>query len=85
MLSLIGLFLMVGGAAGTVWILFWYLLNASSQAGTKLSQKIGTDNEHTNDYLATSKKFSKELQTKLLIRITVALVGLAMYYFGNAG
>jgi hypothetical protein len=83
MLSLIGLFLLVGGAAGTLWILFWYLLNASSQVGTKISKNIGTDNEHTDEYIATGKKFSKELQTKLLIRVTVTLAGLAMYYFAS--
>jgi preprotein translocase subunit SecF len=83
MLSLLGLFLMVGGAAGTLWILFWFLLNASSQVGTNLSKKIGTDNEHTDEYIATGKKFSKELQTKLLIRVGVTLVGFALYYFGG--
>jgi UPF0716 family protein affecting phage T7 exclusion len=83
MLSLIGLFLLVGGTIGTAWILLWYLLNASSRIGTDISKKIGTDNERTDEYIETGKQFSKELQQKLIIRASVALIGLAMYYFGS--
>jgi hypothetical protein len=83
MLSLLGLFLMVGGAAGTLWILFWQLLNASSRAGAKLSKKIGTDNEHTDESLEQNKTFTKELKQKLTIRACVTLAGFLFYYFGG--
>lgn len=83
MLSLIGLFLLMGGTIGTAWILLWYMLNTSSRIGTSISTKTGIDNERTDEYIETGKQFSKELQQKLIIRATVALVGLALYYIGS--
>ena len=82
MTSTIGFVLLLVGSVRTVWILFWYILNSSSQVGTKISKKIGTDNENTDKYLEDSKGFSSELKEKLIWRVGITLVGFLLYYFG---
>lgn len=81
MLSLLGIVLMIVGGIKFVWALLFYILNRSGQVGTKISKKIGTNNEYTDEYLEGSKIFSKELIEKLLISGTLTFAGFLMYYF----
>lgn len=80
MTSTIGLFVMIIGGINFAWILLWWLMSASGELGTKLSKKIGTDNENTDQYLEANKKFSKELREKLIVRAVITIIGAIMYY-----
>ena len=80
--SLIGFFIALIGGINFVWILLWYILSLSGRAGTKLSQKLGTDNEQTEQILEENKAFNKDLLEKLAVRGGITIIGLLMYYFG---
>lgn len=80
--SLIGFFIMLIGGLNFLWILLWYVLSLSGQAGAKISKKVGTDNENTDQYIEENKSFNKDLIQKLAVRGIVTFIGALMYFFG---
>jgi len=60
-LSIIGMILMFVGFANAAWVALLYILSLSAVAGTKLSKKVGTANDKTDEYLEQGKSMSNDL------------------------
>ena len=73
---------MLAGGVRLAWVLLFYVLNVSGRAGAKISKKVGTDNDETDQHIETSKKFDKELIEKILWRGGVIVLGLILYLIG---
>lgn len=82
MLQLVGLVLMIAGGARLAWVLLFYVLNISGRAAAKLSKKVGTDTDETDQHIENSKKFDKELIEKILWRGGIFVLGLILYLVG---
>lgn len=82
-LSVIGMILMFLGFAGAAWAAVLYVLSLSAVAGTKISKKVGTANERTDEYLETGKAISKGLLKKLIIRLVIGFGGWLMFYIAT--
>jgi hypothetical protein len=80
-LGIIGMILMYGGFASAAWVLIIYILSLSAVTGTKLSKKLGTSNEKTDEYLNQGKAYSNQLLKKLGIRLITGVIGWLMCYF----
>lgn len=72
-LSIIGMILMFLGFAGAAWAAVLYVLSLSAVAGTRLSKKVGTANDKTDEYLETGKAMSNNLLKKLIWRLAYVL------------
>lgn len=82
MISDIGFFVMLLGGINTLWKLLWLVMAQSSMAGAKISKKVGTDNENTDQNIEIGKSFSKQLISDLIPRVVVTVVGTLMYLLG---
>jgi hypothetical protein len=60
-----------------------YLLSLSAVLGTKISKKVGTANEKTDEYLEQGKSMSNDFLMKLIWRLAIGFVGWIMYYFAT--
>jgi hypothetical protein len=83
MLSTIGFFLFIIAGINAAWVGLFALLSWSGQVGAKISKKVGTANDNTDQYIEQGKSFSKELLTKLSWRLALTLIGYLMYTFGT--
>jgi hypothetical protein len=82
-LSIIGIILMFLGFANAAWVAVLYVLSLSAVAGTKISKKVGTANENTDDYLEQGKSISRGLLKKLIWRLAIGCVGWIMFYIAT--
>lgn len=73
---------MLLGGINTLWKLLWLVMAQSSMAGAKISKKVGTDNENTDQNIEIGKSFSKQLMSDLIPRVAVTVVGTLMYLLG---
>lgn len=76
--------MMIFGFANAALVLVLYLISLSALMGTKLSKKVGTANQKTDQYIEQGKSFSNDLLVKLIWRIAIGLIGMALYYFETA-
>ena len=83
MVSEIGWFIMLIGIIATIWRALWLVLTQAGILGAKLSKKVGTDNERTDEHIETGKNFREELITGILARGLIVLIGFLMYKFGG--
>jgi len=79
-MGIIGMILMFVGFANAAWVGILYILSLSAVAGTKISKKVGTANEKTDEYLEQGKSMSNGLLKKLIWRLAIGCVGWIMYY-----
>ncbi|WP_294284963.1 hypothetical protein [uncultured Chryseobacterium sp.] len=79
-LAIIGMIMMVLGFASAAWVAILYVLSLSALAGTKISKKVGTANEKTDEYIETGKAVSGGLLKKLIVRLVVGCTGWLMFY-----
>ncbi|WP_291139031.1 hypothetical protein [Flavobacterium sp. UBA7663] len=82
-LSIIGMIIMVLGFINGAWIGILYIISLSAVAGTKLSKKVGTANEKTDEYLEQGKSMSNTLLKKLIWRLAVGCTGWLMFYIAT--
>lgn len=82
-LSIIGMILMFLGFANAAWVAILYVLSLSAVAGTKISKKVGTANENTDEYLEQGKSISKGLLKKLIWRLAIGCLGWLMFYIAT--
>lgn len=82
-LSIIGMILMFVGFANAAWVAVLYVLSLSAVAGTKISKKVGTANENTDDYLEQGKSISRGLLKKLIWRLAIGCLGWLMFYIAT--
>lgn len=82
-LSIIGMLLMLVGFANAVWVAVLYILSLSAIAGTKLSKKVGTANDKTDDYLVQGQSLSSGLLKKLLWRLAIGCTGWLLFYIAT--
>lgn len=82
-LSIIGMILMFLGFANAAWVAVLYVLSLSAVAGTKLSKKVGTANDKTDEYLETGKSISNKLLKKLVWRLAAGFLGWLMFYIAT--
>lgn len=82
-LSIIGMILMFLGFAGAAWAAILYILSLSAVAGTKISKKVGTANEKTDEHLETGKAIANGLLKKLIWRLAIGFAGWLMFYIAT--
>ena len=82
-LSIIGMIMMVLGFINAVWVGILYIISLSAVAGTKLSKKVGTANEKTDEYLEQGKATSNGLLKKLIWRLAIGCMGWLMFYIAT--
>ncbi|WP_131368702.1 hypothetical protein [Chryseobacterium luteum] len=82
-LSIIGMILMFLGFANAAWVAVLYILSLSAVAGTKISKKVGTANERTDEHLETGKALSNGLLKKLIWRLAIGCLGWLMFYIAT--
>lgn len=82
-LSIIGMVLMFLGFANAAWVAVLYVLSLSAVAGTKISKKVGTANENTDEYLAQGKSISNGLLKKMIWRLAIGCLGWLMFYIAT--
>jgi hypothetical protein len=82
-LSIIGMILMFIGFASAALVAVLYLLSLSAVAGTKISKKVGTANDKTDEYLEQGKSISNGLLKKLIWRLAIACIGWLMFYIAT--
>lgn len=75
--------LMIFGFASAVWVAFLYILSLSAVAGTKISKKVGTANDKTDEYLEQGMSMSNNLLKKLIWRLAVGGIGWLMFYIAT--
>ena len=80
MIGIVGLILMLLGGVNIVWFLLWALIGWSGTLGAKLSKKVGTDNEHTDDAIAIGKDFGKKALSKGITSAVLMGVGAILYF-----
>jgi UPF0716 family protein affecting phage T7 exclusion len=81
-LGIIGTILMFIGFASAAWAAILYVF-LSAVAGTKLSKKVGTANERTDEYLEQGKSMSKAIFKKLILRLAIGCAGWLMSYLAT--
>lgn len=72
--------LMIFGFANAAWVAILYIISLSAVAGTKISKKVGTANEKTDEYLEQGKSITNNLLKKLIWRLAVGFIGWIMVY-----
>jgi hypothetical protein len=82
-LSIIGMILMFIGFASAALVAVLYVLSLSAVAGTKISKKVGTANDKTDEYLEQGKSISNGLLKKLIWRLAIACIGWLMFYIAT--
>lgn len=82
-LGIIGMILMYGGFASAVWAAIFYIISLSAVAGTKISKKVGTANENTDEYLEKGKSMSNALLKRVLWRVAIGCIGWVMFYIAT--
>lgn len=82
-LAIIGVILMVYGFANAAWSAVLYLISLSAVAGTSLSKKVGTSNEHADTYLEEGKGFAKALVKKIVIRLVIGGIGWLFFFIAT--
>lgn len=82
-LSIIGMILMIFGFANAAWVAILYIISLSAVAGTKISKKVGTANEKTDEYLEQGKSITNNLLKKLIWRLAVGFIGWLMVYIAT--
>lgn len=82
-LGIIGMILMYVGFASAIWAAFLYLMSLSAVAGTKISKKVGTANENTDQYLEQGKSMSNALLKKLILRVAIGGIGWLLFYIAT--
>jgi hypothetical protein len=82
-LSIIGTILMIFGFASAAWVGFLYIISLSAVAGTKISKKVGTSNDKTDEYLEQGKSMSNNLLKKLIWRLAIGGIGWLMFYIAT--
>lgn len=82
-LSIIGMILMLLGFANAAWVAVLYILSLGAVAGTKISKKVGTANEKTDEYLEKGKSISNNLLKKLIWRLAIGCIGWLMFYIAT--
>lgn len=75
--------MMVLGFINAAWVGILYIISLSAFAGTKLSKKVGTANEKTDEYLEQGKSISNGLLKKLIWRLAIAFTGWLMFYIAT--
>lgn len=75
--------LMFLGFVNAAWVAILYVLSLSAVAGTKISKKVGTANENTDEYLEQGKSISKGLLKKLIWRLAIGCLGWLMFYIAT--
>lgn len=75
--------LMLFGFANAAWVAILYILSISAVAGTKISKKVGTANEKTDEYLEQGKSISNNLLKKLIWRLAIGCIGWLMFYIAT--
>jgi hypothetical protein len=82
-LGIIGMILMIFGFANAAWVAVLYILSLSAVAGTKISKKVGTANEKTDEYLEQGKSITNNLLKKLIWRLAIGFIGWLMVYIAT--
>lgn len=82
-LSIIGMILMIFGLASAAWVALLYILSLSAVAGTKISKKVGTANDKTDEHLEQGKAISNNLLKKLIWRLAIGGIGWLMFYIAT--
>lgn len=82
-LGIIGMILMIFGFANAVWVAILYIISLSAVAGTKISKKVGTANENTDQYLEQGKSASNALLKKLIWRLAIGCIGWLLFYIAT--
>jgi len=82
-LGIIGMILMYGGFASAVWAAILYVISLSAVAGTKISKKVGTANDNTDEHLENGKSISNGLLKRLLWRLAIGCAGWLMFYIAT--
>ncbi|MFY7844757.1 hypothetical protein [Chryseobacterium gambrini] len=82
-LGIIGTILMFIGFASAAWAAILYVFSLSAVVGTKLSKKVGTANERTDEYLEQGKSMSKAIFKKLILRLAIGCAGWLMSYLAT--
>jgi len=82
MISNIGFFILLIGGLNLVWVLFLALMSASGTAGAKLSKKVGTDHDDTDQNIELGKSLTNGFLKQVIPRAIVTLIGLLMYFLG---
>ena len=75
--------MMVLGFINAAWVGILYIISLSTVAGTKLSKKVGTANEKTDEYLEQGKSITNNLLKKLIWRLAVGFIGWLMVYIAT--
>lgn len=82
-LGIIGMILMIFGFANAAWVAILYIISLSAVAGTKISKKVGTANENTDQYLEQGKSVSNALLKKLIWRLAIGCIGWLLFYIAT--
>lgn len=82
-LSIIGIILMFIGFASAALVAVLYVVSLSAVAGTKISKKVGTANDKTDEYLEQGKSISNGLLKKLIWRLAIGCLGWLMFYIAT--
>ena len=80
MATLFGMVLMFLGGANFAWFLLWAMISGSGILGAKLSKKAGTDNEKTDDAIASGKEFAKKSIYKSVTSVVMFGLGALLYF-----
>ncbi|MDH5654892.1 MAG: hypothetical protein OEZ34_03220 [Spirochaetia bacterium] len=81
MASVIAYGLIIIGFINLIWFAFWVLLTWSGEVGVKLSKKLGTDNENTDQYAGIARSYKKEAIQKTIISAVLIGAGYLIKYF----
>ena len=79
-MGVVGFILMLLGGLNMAWFLLWALLAWSGTVGAKLSKKVGTDNENTDNAIAIGQDFKKKALNKFITSAVLAGVGAILYF-----
>lgn len=82
-LGIIGMILMFVGFANAVWVAILYILSLGAVAGTKISKKVGTSNDKTDEYLKNGKSLSSTLLKRLIWQFAIGCLGWLMFYIAT--
>ena len=74
---------MIFGFANAVLVAILYIISLSAVAGTKISKKVGTANENTDQYLEQGKSVSNALLKKLIWRLAIGCIGWLLFYIAT--
>jgi hypothetical protein len=60
-----------------------YVISLSAIAGTKISKKVGTANEKTDEYVEQGKSMSNNLLKRIIWRLAIGCIGWLMFYIAT--